>query len=51
MHVSYTFAKAELVKAALQLSSLTMDFAPNRVANLYFVQAFYHAVSVKHFIQ
>jgi len=36
----YTFAEAELVKAVLQLSILTIDFAPKRLACLYFCTSF-----------
>jgi len=40
MHVSYTFAEAELVKTALQWPILTIDFALNRLASLYFCKSF-----------
>jgi len=36
MHVSYTFAEAELVKAALQSPILTIDFTPKRLASVHF---------------
>jgi len=40
MHVSYTFVEAEQVKAALQLPILTVEFAPKRLASLYFCTSF-----------
>jgi len=40
MHVTYTFAEAELVKAALQQSILTTDFAPKLLTSLYFSTSF-----------
>jgi len=40
MHTSYTFAEAELVKAALQQSILTIDFTAKGWQACIFVQAF-----------
>jgi len=39
MHVSDTFAEAELVKAVLQ-SILAIDFTPKRLSSLYFCTSF-----------
>jgi len=39
MHVSYTFAEAELVKAALRKSILTVDFIQKGWHACIFVQA------------
>jgi len=40
LHVSHTFAEAELVKVALQQSILETDFTPKRLTSLYFCTSF-----------